>query len=38
MQTLNVDFDWQAKTIGKKFTLPNQKDIALNTMTQTRKK
>ena len=38
MQTLNVDLDYQVKVIGKTLTLLKQKDIILNSMTQTREK
>ena len=38
MQTLNIDLDYEVKVIGKTFTLLKQKDIMLNSMTQTREK
>ena len=38
MQTLNIDLDYEVKVIGKTFTLLKQKDIILNSMTQTREK
>ena len=38
MPTLNVDLDYQVKVIGKTLTLLKQKDIILNSMTQTREK
>ena len=38
MQTLNIDLDYEVKVIGKTLTLLKQKDIILNSMTQTREK
>ena len=30
MQTLNVDYDYQVRVIGKTLNLPEQEDIILN--------
>ena len=38
MQTLNVNYDYQVRVIGKTLTLLRQEDIMLNSMTQTGEK
>ena len=35
---LNVDYDWQAKIIGKTLTLLKHEDMIINSMTPTTEK